>query len=209
MYCTIHTAAASVSCAGRTWRRVGRTIGLQTPEGEMTTDLSQLPITSRPTPLIERRISKPRLVVLACDPDMVEVLGDVLADDYEVSAPPHPASIGAISAEEPDAVLIGTLAGGLTPDELVALMASHMLLHGVPVVVMSAQPDVLGHAGRMPHLAGVTLLSLPVDVETVRLVVEAAIRKAHRPTSGRLADLCPHGFDVASESCRRCAIRLG
>lgn len=175
----------------------------------MTTDLSQLPITSRPTPLIERRISKPRLVVLACDPDMVEVLSDVLADDYDVTAPRHPATMGTIAAEEPDAVLVGTLEGGLTAQELVTLMTRHMRLHGVPVVLMSAQPDLLGHAGSTPHLAGVTLLSLPVDVETVRLVVEAAIREAHRPTSGRLADLCPHGFDVASESCRRCAIRLG
>src|SRR5688500_9984335 len=114
MYCTIHTAAASVSCAGRTWRRVGRTIGLQTPEGAITTDSSQLPTTSRPSPFIQRHISKPRLVVLACDPGMVEVLSDVLADDYDVSAPRHPATMGTIAAEEPDAVLVGTLEGGLT-----------------------------------------------------------------------------------------------
>jgi hypothetical protein len=151
----------------------------------MTTELGQSPI----APLLststrtKHRMSRPRLVVLACEPDMIDVLREVLANDYEISAPPHPAGIGAIDAEEPHAVLVGTLDGGLTPDELVALTRSHMRLHDVPIVVMSAQPDVLGHAGRMPHLAGVTLLSLPVDVETIRLVVEAALRDPARLTA--------------------------
>ena len=136
---------------------------------------------------------------------MIAVLRDVFADDYEVVTPAHPATIVAIDAEEPDVLLVGTLGGGLTPDELVTLTTRHMRLSAVQIVLLSAEPNVLANAGRLKQHSGVTVLSLPTDLETILCVVDTVARAGHAQRPSRLPDLCSHGFDVAEARHSGCA----
>ena len=147
----------------------------------------------------------PRLVVVSSDTEIVQLLRDTLADTYEISALTQPPSITAIDSRDPDVVIVGMCRGGLTADEIVALASRHMRLRSVPIVVMSGDPDLLQDAGRMSTFPGVSFVLLPFDVETIQSVIDSVVRKSAMPRSIRLPDMCPHGFDVADEHCRRCS----
>ena len=149
--------------------------------------------------------ARPRLVVVSSDTEIVQLLRETLAHSYEIAALTQPASITAIDSRDPDVVLIGTREGGLTADEIVALASRHMRLRSVPIVVMSGDPDLLHDAGRMSTFPGVSFVLLPFDVETIRSVIDSVVRTSAMPRSIRLPDMCPHGFDVADEHCRRCS----
>jgi hypothetical protein len=138
---------------------------------------------------------------------MCQLLLDILAGDYDVTALVRSARVADIDAVAPDLLLVGpSEGGGLKSDELVALAARHVRLRAVPVVVLSADPELLQHAGRLSHFAGVSLVSLPFDVDTLRSAVSSVsgVGRPAQPRSSRLPDLCAHGFDVASGRCRRC-----
>jgi len=159
---------------------------------------------SLPTPRLSSQVARPRVVVVSCDGEMSQLLRDILGDDYDVTAVAEPTSMVGIDAADPDVLLVGlSIGGGLTSDEIVALAARHMRLRTVPVVLLSTDPNLLQHAGRLSHSAGVTLLSLPFDLETVLSAFGAAVQRA-QPGAGRLPAVCRHGFDVVGDRCPRC-----
>lgn len=149
----------------------------------MTTDLSSpehpLLTTIRSAMPPERRL---RLVVLERDTEMLALLTDILAGDYEIAAPPDPISITAVDMQEPDVLLVGTVEG-LTPVEIVALASRHMGLRRVPIILLSADGDVLADASRLTRYRSVTVVSLPFDVDTIRAVVDSVARHAANPAS--------------------------
>jgi DNA-binding NtrC family response regulator len=165
---------------------------------------SPRPLTA-PTRGTPRLNARPRLVVVSSDAEIVQLLRDTLANRYEISALTEPPSITAIDSRNPDVVIVGVRRGGLTADEIVAMASRHMRLRSVPIVVMSGDPNLLHDAGRLSSFPGVSFVLLPFDVETIRSVVDSAVRQNAMPRSIRLPDMCPHGFDVADEHCRRCS----
>jgi hypothetical protein len=172
----------------------------------LATNLSA-PITERPLPtpahIPELGTSRPRLVVVSCDPEMRQLLQDI-AEGYDVTGLSHPVSMTAIDVEEPEVILVGTSEGGLTPDQIVALAASHIRLRQVPIVVMTAEPDLLADARRMSRFPGVRLVSLPFELDTILSVLQSVVRPAAAPLSRRLPETCRHGFDVVGGHCPRC-----
>jgi hypothetical protein len=106
---------------------------------------------------------------------MTELLNDILIDHYDVIPQAHPTTITAIDSDQPDVVIVGTSDGGLAPDEIVALAASHMRLRQVPFVVMSFGPNLLERARRLSGHPAVRLVSLPFDADTVRSVVNSVM----------------------------------
>jgi hypothetical protein len=172
----------------------------------LATELSA-PITDRRLPVSARipepATARPRLVVVSCDAEMAQLLQDIM-EAYDVTGLPHPVSMTAIDAEDPDVLLVGTSEGGLTPDQIVALAAAHMRLRQVPILVMSAEPDLLEDARRMSRFPGVRLVSLPFDLETISSVLHSVVRPARPRSSARLPETCRHGFYVVGEHCRRC-----
>jgi DNA-binding response OmpR family regulator len=171
---------------------------------DLGTALSQRPLPP-PTHRATRDRTRPRLVVVSSDTETVQLLRDTLADSYEISALTQPPSITAIDASDPDVVIVGMRRGGLTADQIVALASRHMRLRSVPIVVMSGDPNLLHDAGRLSSFPGVSFVLLPFDVETIRSVIDSVVRTSAVPRSIRLPDMCPHGFDVADEHCRRCS----
>jgi hypothetical protein len=139
------------------------------------------------------------MVAVSCDAEMVELLREIFGDDYEVTAPPHPASITAIDAGDPDVLLIGTSDGGLTPGEIVVLAAAHMRLREVPMIVLTPDPDVLQDAGRMSLFPRVSFVALPFDLDTIRSVLHSIARAAVVSRSTHRAGYRDRGFDVGTE----------
>jgi hypothetical protein len=138
---------------------------------------------------------------------MVDLLRDVLMDSYDVGTPQPPASVAAIDAFAPDVVIVGTADDGRTQHELIADAAGHVRLHDVPFVLMSADPNLLDHAGRLSMFPHVRLVSLPFDLDTIRSVTDAAARASrastmHAARFTKRAAPCPHG--LSSDACRRC-----
>jgi hypothetical protein len=136
-----------------------------------------------PAPHSQVVTSRPRVVVVSSGVDMAHLLEDLLSDDYDVLAQPHPTTITAIDGDEPDVVIVGTLDGGLTPEEIVALAARHLRLRHVPIIVMTFGPDLLEGARRLSRDSRVRLVSLPFDADTVRSVVNSVMapgRPLHR-----------------------------
>jgi hypothetical protein len=132
---------------------------------------------AQPVPGAGRRagISRPRVVVVCSGVEMTELLNDILIDHYDVIPQAHPTTITAIDSDQPDVVIVGTSDGGLAPDEIVALAASHMRLRQVPFIVMSFGPNLLERARRLSGHPAVRLVSLPFDADTVRSVVNSVM----------------------------------
>ena len=133
---------------------------------------------SLPAPSVQTATSRPRVLVISSDVEMAQLLQDILVDDYDVIAQPHPTTITAIDGEEPDVVIIGTLDGGLQPEEIVALAARHLRLRHVPMIVMSFGSDLLEGARRVSGDSSVRLVSLPFDADTVLSVVNSVMAPA-------------------------------
>jgi hypothetical protein len=126
---------------------------------------------------------RPRVVVISSGVEMTQLLQDILVDDYDVISQPHPTTITAIDAKDPHVVIVGTLDGGLKPEEIVALAAGHMRLRHVPLIVMSFGSNLLEGARRLSWHPGVRLVSLPFDADTVLSVVNSVMapaRASHR-----------------------------
>jgi hypothetical protein len=80
-------------------------------------------------------------------------------------------------------------------------------LRDVPFVLMSADPDLLNHAGQLSMFPHVSLVSLPFDFDTIRSVTDAAARSGRAMVWNATwfvdrADRCPHG--LPSVGCARC-----
>lgn len=170
----------------------------------MSTAISTSRGMTTPVAAAELAATPPRVVVLERDIEMVTLLREIVGADYQVVAPAGPPSIVAIDAEDPDIMVIGGLDPGLTADDIIALAARHMRLHDVPIILLSADADVLTDAGRLTQHPSVTVLSLPFDVDSVRGVLLGLSRQAAQRDSMRLPRICAHGFDVAEGRCARC-----
>ena len=95
------------------------------------------------------------------------------------------------------------------------LIRQHRLLHAVPIVVTVLDVAAAMREGRLSTYRGVHAVELPCEVELLQGVIgrvqpcsgttitpAAALRDI--PT-GRLPDLCPHGYAPTSlKSCRVC-----
>lgn len=152
--------------------------------------------------------TRPRLVVLEDDPDIVALFGDIAADEYDLVALPRETHVPAIDAQEPDVLLIGTVtsdsSSALTPQELAGLAARHMRLHRVPIVILTADAELLGDR-RLAELSAATLVSLPFDIKTMLCVLKSVSRHEGSPVRMTLPELCHHGFDVSGDDCAYCS----
>lgn len=145
-----------------------------------------------------------RVVLLERDPEMVSLMRDILKECCEVVVPASPASIGDIDRANPDVVVIGTAAaspGELSTEQIVILARRHMGQR-VPIVVLSAEPNVLAGAGSLMHLGGVTVISMPFDAETVWRVLDSIVGEFPEASASRLPAVCRHGFEDGG--CPRC-----
>lgn len=155
--------------------------------------------------MFDRTACGRRVVLLEQDPEMVSLMRDILNECCEVVVPAGPASIGDIDRAKPDVVLIGTSAassGELSTEQVVILARRHQGLRGVPIVVLSAEPNVLASAGSLMHLGGVTVISMPFDAETVWGVLASIIFEVPQASASRLPAVCRHGFEDGG--CPRC-----
>lgn len=182
MYCMVHTKAGRPYRAGPTPAGACERMRAHASVGNpLTTNFEHARTARRrPAPLHRPQPSRtpPRLLVIEHDPEMHALLRDILADDYVITEPPAPVSIAAIDAEDPDVMLMGIDDGaspsGLTSDEIAALASRHMRLYHVPIVILTADAAVLGP--RLTNLNGVTVVSLPFDLDTIRCVLRSVVR---------------------------------
>jgi hypothetical protein len=155
-----------------------------------------------------RALSRPRLVMLEDDTDLVTLLCDVVGDEFALVPVSRDATIATIDAMEPDVILIGAWVGesstALAPTDIASLATRHMRLDRVPIVVLTADVRLLG-GSRLADLGGATLMSLPVDLETFRSVLTSVSRRATPAAAMSLPELCAHGFEIAAEYCRQCS----
>jgi hypothetical protein len=148
---------------------------------------------------------RPRVVLLERDPEMVSLMRDIMSECCDVIVPSSPANIVDIDRQDPDLILIGTPAaspGELSTEQVVVLARRHMRLRGAPIVVLSAEPNVLASAGSLTHLGGVTVISMPFDAETVWRVLDSILVEVRQTSASRLPAVCWHGFE--GDGCPRC-----
>lgn len=117
-----------------------------------------------------------RILIVDDDPDVREVLADVLADaGYDVVTAPH--GEGALERLHedgaPSLVILDLMMPGLTGDDVMAEMRKDVTFRDVPVVVLSAASDARLRARAMGARG---CLQKPVDLDRLLRAVDEHIR---------------------------------
>ena len=162
----------------------------------------------RPLPVAREWREHPRIVVAGHDPDLTQLLTELLRPEYDVVTLDGAPTVAGLAAAKPDAILLGTSACGsqatLRPHEIATLASRHMRLQGVPMIVLAATAEPLKDAGRFSDASAVTVIRLPFDAISFLSAVRSVAMDARLELAGRIPHVCVHGFGAADDGCHRC-----
>lgn len=171
---------------------------------------------SSEAPDVARAIAR-RIAIVEEDSEMASLFHDLLAEHGAIAHVRGITSLTALAETAPDVIVIGlNCSGGLPPWQLVELIRQHRSLHAVPIVVTTLDVAAAMREGHLSAYRDLHAVEMPCDVELLQTVV-ARIEPSSEPAAthvvalrgvashGRLPDVCPHGYALASvDSCRVC-----
>jgi CheY-like chemotaxis protein len=162
----------------------------------------------RPLPVAREWREHPRIVVAGHDPDLTQLLTELLRPEYDVVTLDGAPTLAGFDAAQPDAILLGTSAcrsqAALRPHEIATLASRHMRLQRVPMIVLAATADPLTDARQFSDASAVTVIRLPFDAISFLSAVRSVAQAARVELAGRIPDVCVHGFGAADDGCHRC-----
>lgn len=170
-----------------------------------------------PTGVQAAEVGHLRIAIVEDDADMANLFADIFGQQGTVARVSGITSLTALAESAPDVIVLGlNCSGGLPPWQLVELIRQHRTLHAVPIVVTMLDVAAAMREGQLSTHRGVHAVEMPCDVELLQGIV-GRVQPCSEPTAtrsvamrampglGRLPDVCPHGYPMASvESCRVC-----
>ncbi len=137
----------------------------------------------------------PRVAIVHDDPDLLDLLRDLLAQTHLVRTVTSAESMTLIAAHKPSLLIIGPLqstGGSLNSWDIVALARAHRALRQIPIILLSADLDGLMADGeQIAQFAGVHVVGMPFDLEVLLGVirtVERDVRQSATATGKAAAD---------------------
>ena len=123
------------------------------------------------------------ILVINSDPSFLNLMRDFLQDeDYNVTTTNFvPATFDQIAALQPDALIIDLAIGRRAGWELLERLHAMVATRGVPVIIVSTQPDYLERArAQAARYGAVGILGKPFDLADLLALVRVALAK-HQP----------------------------
>lgn len=126
-----------------------------------------------------------RVAIVHDDPELLDLLRDLLAQTHMVRTVTAAESMTLIAGHKPSLLVVGPLqgsGGSLNSWDVVALARAHRALRHIPIILLSADLDGLMADGeQIAQFAGVHVIGLPFDLDVLLGVIRTVERDA-RPT---------------------------
>jgi DNA-binding response OmpR family regulator len=153
------------------------------------TSVSSLP--TPPDPWNAVTASRTRIAIVDDDRDLVALLRDIFGETHDVRAVGGSRSVGSISDEAPDILVIGLLGAAtgaaLSGWDLVALARQHRDLRNVPIILLTADlASVMADGDRLARYSDLHVVEVPFDEPVIETVVSSIDRRTRDSrTSGQ------------------------